>query len=387
MNRTAGVVALTFVIGLAAPASAQDEQRWRELDRRSGRDPGHDQVERVLEARLSAQLPNREQARQRRDEAQRRRQEAARERLARARARRDAIQRGPGSTEQVSRTIRLGRQGTFELSNAVGNVVITGGGGDDVRIEATKRVWNPSETEAKAMLQELEVQITERTGLVEVRTVLPEGRRNFSAAVDYTVTVPSGAGVTVRTVAGDVRVTGVRGELRAETVNGNVTMSSLGDLRALRSVGGTIEIDNAEGSDVTFSTGNGVVTARNLKARTIALTSIGGDVRFTDIDSERVNVRSINGDIDYTGRLARTGRYELQSHGGDIRVTPSNTDGFELEAGTLTGDVRSDFALTLGRGPAGGRGPRRSRAIRGSFGDGGASLLLRSFNGNIEIRR
>jgi DUF4097 and DUF4098 domain-containing protein YvlB len=382
MNITAGIVTTTVVIGLAAPAAAQDPDWVRSLEQR---------IERVTEGvqrRLEAQAQTRDDVRRRRIQTQQRREEMQRRRQQLARERREAVRRGPGLTEQVTKTVRLGRQGAFELTSASGDIVITGGSGDDVRIDATKRVWNPIDAEARAMLQELQVQITERTGQVDVRTVLPEGRRNFSAAVDYTIAVPSGASVSVRSVSGDVRVTNVRGELRAETVSGNLVLSSLGQLRALKSVSGDIQIDGTEGSDFTMSTVNGAVTARNLKARTIDLTSVSGTVRFTDVDSERVNLSSLNGDIEYAGRLARGGRYELQSHSGDIRVMPTNPSGFEVEAATLSGDVRSDFALTLGGSLGSGRrGPRAARTIRGSFGDGGASLMLRSFNGDITIVR
>ena len=33
-------------------------------------------------------------------------------------------------------------------------------------------------------------------------------------------------------------------------------------------------------------------------------------------------MRSVSGTVDFSGRLATTGRYEFQSHSGDVRVAP-----------------------------------------------------------------
>ena len=93
--------------------------------------------------------------------------------------------RGPEQTETFTRTVRIGRNGTFDLSNVSGDIVVTGGGGEDIRIDATKRVRG-NEADAKALLQAMQIQVSERSGLVEVRTELPR-RRNWSGGVDFTV--------------------------------------------------------------------------------------------------------------------------------------------------------------------------------------------------------
>ena len=114
------------------------------------------------------------------------------------RRKRDEARRGPEFTEQVSKTLRLGRNGTFDLQNISGQIVVTGGAGNEVRVDAIKRVRHPNESEARQLLQAIEVRIEERTGSVEVRTDYP--RRNWSGGVDYTVAVPQDANVILRSV-------------------------------------------------------------------------------------------------------------------------------------------------------------------------------------------
>ena len=294
--------------------------------------------------------------------------------------------RGQEYTETFSRTVRLGRTGVFDLQNVSGDITVTGGGGDDVRIEAIKRVRHPNEAEAKQLLAALTIDVQERSGRVDVRSEYPR-QRNWAGGVDFTVTVPRDASVALRSVSGTVKVTSVNGELRAESVSGDIITSSTRRLRMAKTVSGDLTITDTEADELTANSVNGDVIVSRLKATGFDAQTVSGDVRLADIEVDHSSLRSVSGDIDYSGRLQRNGRYQFQSHSGDIRVTPADERGFAIEASTFSGDVRSDFALTLQTGPGNSLtgGPGRNRSIRGSFGDAGATLSLQSFSGDIVI--
>jgi hypothetical protein len=293
--------------------------------------------------------------------------------------------RGPEYTEPFSRTVQLGRTGTFDLQNVSGDIVVTGGGGDDVRIEAIKRVRHPNEAEAKTILSEIDIQVQERSGRVDVRTEYPR-RRNWSGGVDFNVSVPRDASVTLRSVSGTVKVTNINGELRAESISGDIIASAARRLRMVKTVSGNLEISDAEADELTANTVSGDVILSRLKAKGIDAQSVSANLRLTDIEVDHASLRSVSGDVEYAGRLQRNGRYELQSHSGDVRVTPADGRGFTVEARTFSGDVRSDYALTLQSPPGNSLTPTgRNRSVRGSFGDAGATLMLQSFSGDIVI--
>jgi hypothetical protein len=350
-------LATIAIAALASPAAAQDPEWLRQLETQIERHA--ESLARVFEAQLE-RLQERESRGQRRGR--------------------------PEVAESFSRTVRLGENGTFDLQNVAGDIIVNGTGGRDVRIEATKRVRGASDADARALLQGLQVQVAERAGNVEVRTVYPR-RRGAGGAVDYTVALPNDANVTLRTVSGGVRISNVRGDLRAESVSGDITVSSVERVRHLRTVSGTLQVTDAEGSEIEGATVSGDVIVRDLKVRTIDLKSVSGDMRFTDVESERAHLTSVSGDIEYVGRLTRSGRYELQSHSGDLRVTPIGDTGFDLEANTFSGNVRSDFALTVREGTAFGFNGGMRRGLRGTFGGAGAALVLQSFSGNVTIIR
>jgi hypothetical protein len=294
-------------------------------------------------------------------------------------------ERWPEVTEVVSRTLRLGRSGTFELQNILGDVVITGGRGDDVRIEATKRARHRVSSAARGLLREMRVETVERGGNVELRTAVPR-RRGVWTAVDYVIDLPSRANVIIGIGAGDLRVRNVDGELRADAGDGNLSATDVRRVRHLRTMRGDIEVTDADADELNATTVLGDVVLRNVRGRVLDLNSVNGTVRLVDVETNRARLQTMAGDIEYAGPLSRSGRYEFVTHSGNIRVTPSGGAGFDLEAYSYAGDVRSDYALkrSEARRPA----PRSSeRTIRGTYGDAAAALTVRSFSGDILLVR
>jgi DUF4097 and DUF4098 domain-containing protein YvlB len=183
-------------------------------------------------------------------------------------------------------------------------------------------------------------------------------------------------------------------------VGGSIKATSVGQVRLLRTLSGAVSLENADSSDITVSTLGGGVTIRQLKAQSADLRTVGGDLIISDSEAERVMAQSLNGRVELSGRLARTGRYSLQSQSGEIRLIPAGED-FELEAASVNGTVRSDYPITVddrrelggprgaravGRGAGrGGRG--NARILRGVSGNGGPLVTLRSFSGDIMIAK
>jgi DUF4097 and DUF4098 domain-containing protein YvlB len=213
------------------------------------------------------------------------------------------------------------------------------------------------------------------------------GRANSRMAlVDYTVTLPAGANVILQTVSGDVRVQRLSGEVRAESYSGNVSAADNKRIRALRSMTGNIDVTNSEADELNANTLSGQIFIRKLKGRMLDLHTVTGNAMLQDVAAERAVVQSTAGAVEYAGRLQRSGRYQFQTHSGSIRVLPSGNPGFDLEAMTYSGDLRSDFTLKLLPVPQPeAQRPRPQKMLRGTFGDAGAVLTASSFSGNIVI--
>src|SRR5262245_22649448 len=158
--------------------------------------------------------------------------EALRE-IARARMAYQGRDRGPEQTERFSRKVKIGRDGRVSVQNISGDIVVSAGSGDEVSIEAVKRGRREP-----AQLAATRIVVEERAGRVDVRTEYDNSRfyRNNNVSVDYTVTVPSGTSVDLKSVSGSVKVTGVKGTVRAESISGNVVTTDTPKVEAAKTV-------------------------------------------------------------------------------------------------------------------------------------------------------
>ena len=301
---------------------------------------------------------------------------------------------GPETTDRFSGVYKIDGDGAVDLTQIAGDVRVVTGRGNEVRIEAIKRVRHRDPDEARRLLTAMRIEVTQVGNRLEVRTVYPRmtGNRNWNGSVDYTLTIPQNAAASMKTVSGDVSVTGVRGEVRAETVSGDVEVTDTPNLALAKTVSGDVRARDIAASTLTLSTVSGTVLATGLKVRTLDAGSVSGDLQLSDVQVERLTAKTLSGDVQYAGDLARGGRYEFHAHSGNIRlIIPSATSGFDLDASTFSGSVRSDFPVTL-RSTARDDSPARrrgtgNRAIRGSYGDASAILSLRSFSGSVVITK
>jgi DUF4097 and DUF4098 domain-containing protein YvlB len=287
-------------------------------------------------------------------------------------------------TEKVSKSFKVGPSGTVDVANMSGDVVVTAGGTDTIVIDAVKQFRGPA-AEAKDQFARATIEMVERGGRVDVKTIYTA--RNTKVSVDYAVTAPAGTSVFAHSMSGDVKVTNIKGEVRIDTVSGNATATGTPAATLVRTISGdatAIGIDHQ--NELRVSTISGDVTIRSARARAVDADSTSGDVSLTDVVCDRATIKAFSGDVTYAGSLAKAGRYTFHSQSGDVRLTLDASSGFELDASTFGGSVRSDFPLTVPAGqPVGGQGARRT--LRGVVGSGGATLSVKAFSGDISIAK
>lgn len=306
---------------------------------------------------------------------------------------------GSEQIEKVTQTYKVGDNAALDVSHLSGDIRVTGGSGSEIKVEATKRARHRDPEEAKRVLQALRVEINNFNSRVEVRTIYPRrgqpgvmSGNSVSASVDYLISVPAGATVAVKSISGDISVTNVKGEVRAETVSGDVNISGTPNLSVAKTISGDVTArDIGTQTTLVLSTVSGTVIGTGLRVRALEAGSVSGDVRLIGSEIERLEARSVSGNIEFDAPLSKAGRYEFTSHSGNVRVVVSGNTGFELDADTFSGSVRSDVPVTLraiGRNDS-TPGQRRgsNRAIRGAYGDASAFLSVRSHSGSVVISK
>jgi DUF4097 and DUF4098 domain-containing protein YvlB len=272
------------------------------------------------------------------------------------------------------------------LSNVSGNVQVSSGAGDRIEVEALKRAWGPNAEQAKRRLGDVTIETYATGNRVDVRVESGERKDSRPIDVEFNVKVPADATVDVRTVSGDIRVTNVKGEVRVQGVSGNLALEGTARVATVKTVSGGITITNGGGdAQLSLSTVNGDVLVQTLSARALDVNTVNGNVRINGWSGDRAHIRTLDGDLELQTTLVKGGRYEIESHAGDIVLSLPDQPGFELEAHTFSGRIRIDFPIRS-EGPIRDtdRGPR---SVRGTYGDGSSSLRLQTFNGNLTVTR
>jgi DUF4097 and DUF4098 domain-containing protein YvlB len=158
----------------------------------------------------------------------------------------------------------------------------------------------------------------------------------------------AGARLDVETLSGDVTINGVKGDTRISTVSGGV------DLSGGR---GDMEIE-----------------------------SVSGDIELRDIVAKQIRTHTTSGDVTYNGQILDGGRYEFNTHSGEIVLELPNDIGAELAVSTFNGGIDSDFPITLKAGEH-GIGAAQAKRLNFTVGHGTARITAETFSGDITLKR
>jgi DUF4097 and DUF4098 domain-containing protein YvlB len=284
-------------------------------------------------------------------------------------------------TDRTSQRIALGTSGLLELRNVAGDVTVTAGGGGDVVLEVVKRSRARTEADAALGLERVTVSVSHRGDRATVETVYPRGRSSFDVTTTYTVTAPAGTRVSVGSISGNVSVQGITGDVSVDAISGHVTVQNAGRISQARSVSGNIRLaDVAADGAISAGTMSGDIIVERAKARRVTAENVSGTIRAVDISADSAVLKSLSGNVEYSGTLARNGRYEFDSHSGTVRIGVAGGAGFELQAQTFSGRVRPE-GLSLGSvKTAGGQ-------VRATVGDASAVVVAKTFSGDVVISR
>jgi DUF4097 and DUF4098 domain-containing protein YvlB len=293
---------------------------------------------------------------------------------------------GDEFTERIVKTFNAGDRPTVVLANIAGDVKISGASGAETKVEAIKRVRARSEADAQRQFEATRVDVEEHAGRVEARTSYTGGKNRVS--VDYIVSAPVLAMVDVRSVSGDIVIQGVKGEVRAETVSGDIAATGLARESTLKAVSGDVNVSSsAVDGELGTSSVSGNVVVKGFKARSVNAVTVSGDVMMQSASCERVLARSVSGNVMLEGSLAKGGRYEFKSHSGDIKLVMDGKTGFEIDASSFSGRIKSEVPLTVRSTSGGEEHGHPNRRLEGVFGDGSAQIEVATFSGNVIIAK
>jgi DUF4097 and DUF4098 domain-containing protein YvlB len=215
----------------------------------------------------------------------------------------------------------------------------------------------------------VEVDNNQTGNRVDLTSHLLPGADSNSGRVDYEVSVPADASITLHSSTGT---------LRAEKLHGDVN---------LEGPGAAVQVRDISDAHVHVKTMNGTVSLDNIKNGHVEVDSLSGEVTLNEVNGSLVQVVSTSGKINYIGDFGNGGEYRLTSHSGDIDAIIPEWTSADVSARSVRGEVHDDiplqpkthtyFALDKGRAFAGTMG----RVAVSS------TVVLRTFSGKIHLRK
>lgn len=243
---------------------------------------------------------------------------------------------GPCIFAQAATTVDQHRpaspQGAVEISNVAGSVDVQGW--DKPEVSVTGTIGKDVER----------VEVTGDDNRISIRVVLPSGHSwgsRTDSEAHLIVHLPADSSLSTSLVSADLKISGVKGDAKLQTVSGNVTGDVGGDVRA-NVVSGDIKLTamSAKMIEVKAISGNIVLTGGNAEAE---VTTVSGDATVTLGTVTRVRIKGISGTLKSSVALSPDAQFESETVSGDVRVEFASEPAADFDVQSFSGSVQNCF--------------------------------------------
>jgi DUF4097 and DUF4098 domain-containing protein YvlB len=189
-------------------------------------------------------------------------------------------------------------------------------------------------------------------------------------------------GTPFRATVDETRPLAANGEFSLENTNGSVRLTTWDEARVRIEAVKRARSERAlEELKVEIVAEADRVSVRTRYPRPHWLGNAGSvEYRVSVPRGARVRVSDVNGSVEVeVARVEPSGRSELHTTNGSVRLTLPRDASADVEASTVNGSVGCDFDLADGR--------KSRRKLEGRIGSGGARFEIGTVNGSVHVDR
>ena len=266
--------------------------------------------------------------------------------------------------QRVDTTLTLERNGTLRVSVYAGRVSVVGTSGNNAHIKGT--------------VERGDLEVRSRMGAVIVSMDESPSR----SRADLDISVPVGTNVILEGFSSAFTIRAVKGEAQVESLSGSIQVIDAVGAVDVESVSGSVDISKVQGN-VRAEAVSGTVMIAGVDGEVDA-ESVSGRVTITESKSRAVRAETVSGSITYVGTIEANGNYVLKSHSGRLTLGMPSDAGATLSLQTFSGNVDSDFPLTMQKGTSANGHESRFEFV---LGNGRSRIVLETFNGDVRLQR
>jgi DUF4097 and DUF4098 domain-containing protein YvlB len=252
---------------------------------------------------------------------------------------------------ELSASLQVSGPVNFRLEVLEADVEVVAGAAGQVRLRA-------EETEAKS------ARLVSRGGnRVEVEF---DGKAHMRTG-RLRIELPPRSSVDIKLTAGDLRVTGVDGAVRAQNVSGDVRVERAAGGVDVRTVSGDVQV-------------GGVRDA-------VRIQTVSGDTRVVTIESPSTGLdfNSVSGDLNWEGRCAAGCRIAARTHSGSVLLRLDQSSAFEVRYESHSGELQDNLGLNLEERPK--EDEEQGGRWRARLGRGEGNIEVNSFSGDLAFKK
>jgi len=194
------------------------------------------------------------------------------------------------------------------------------------------------------------------------RVTITDQGDGLDAHADLRISVPTGRQVAIHLAVGKVTVTNVNGRISVDAHNAPVTATGTQGELSVDVGSGVVRVSQIEG-DLSVDTGS-------------------GSVEVSRYHGAKLSVDTGSGDVTGSGSVTTDLRREIhslsvQTGSGNIAITAPPTLSASVEIETASGEIESDFPLTVTR--------HARDHVEGRIGDGKGTIAIETGSGGIRL--
>ncbi len=274
----------------------------------------------------------------------------------------------PAAERSVDETRSVSATGSVEVVNVAGSIEVRG--------------WDKAELKVTGSLGEHveRLNITTSGDHATVRVVVPSGMNwgSGDSSADITVMVPKGSSLKVSAVSADLTLGGVTGRAELQTVSGEIGGETLGDA-AINAVSGDVRLTSQGARHYSVRTVSGDIRLSGA-AGDVDVNTVSGDAQLELGPLSRARFESVSGDLGIDAGFSEGASVDAETVSGDFTLNLTAEPGAAIDLQTLSGDITSCFGPAPVR-PEYGPGSR----LTFSSGNGKGRIHAETKSGDIRL--
>ncbi len=256
-------------------------------------------------------------------------------------------------------------QGSIEITELAGSIEVTGWDRPEIEI-----------TGSAASADRVRVTISGNHTTVRVQPFSMSGENTDSSRL--MIHVPVQSSLSASLVSANLKVNGVQGDVNLRTISGNLSGEVGGNLRA-NTATGSVNMTARSAKSIEVKTINGDVRITG-GSGDVDVGTVSGDAKIDLAALANGHFRSISGDMTASLSLAPDARLDGESVSGKLRFDFPAQPMADFDIQTISGDIESCFGQKAVKAQY---GPGSRLEFKG--GDGQAHVHIRTKSGDVKL--